>query len=128
MDKKTHVGITILRLSLSFVFLWFAFSQLSNTAQWTSIVPTWAQSIAPAGTLVILNAFFEIFSGIMLALGVYTRFFATILAIHLFMISFSLGLNPIGVRDFGLTFSLVGLTFLGGGRWALTYKKTEETL
>lgn len=128
MKDYTKIGITILRLALAFVFLWFGFSQIGNTAQWVGIVPAWATNLAPAGTLVILNGIFEIGSGIMLAFGIFTSFFAIILGIHLFVIATSFGFSAIGVRDFGLSLATIALAFMGGGEYALTAKKKEEII
>ncbi len=73
MSKTHSFGITLLRLSLAFVFLWFGFSQISDAAMWTSYVPDWATAFASAGTLVLLNGLIEIVAGAVLAFGILSR-------------------------------------------------------
>lgn len=123
MTNTQNFGITLLRIALAFVFLWFGFSQISDAAMWTSYVPTWATSIMSAGTLVYLNGAFEILAGSLLALGVMPRYVSALLGLHLIIISTGLGFTAIGVRDFGLGFATLALAFLGNDRFALTSQK-----
>lgn len=120
-NTATLIGITLLRIALAFVFLWFGFSQLGDTGAWVSVVPSWAIGISgmAAGTLVILNGIFEIIMGILLVFGIWTRVVAWVLGIHLFMIAVSFGFTAIGVRDIGLSLGTIALGFLGGGEVAL---------
>ena len=122
MTNTQNFGITLLRIALAFVFLWFGFSQISDAAMWTSYVPTWATAIASAGTMVYLNGAFEIVAGSLLALGIFPRFISAILGLHLIIISSSLGFTAIGVRDFGLGFATIALAFLGVDRFAVSYQ------
>jgi uncharacterized membrane protein YphA (DoxX/SURF4 family) len=112
MINTQNFGITLLRIALAFVFLWFGFSQISDAALWTSFVPPWTSAIASAGTMVYLNGIFEVITGSLLALG-----------IHLIVISASLGFTAIGVRDFGLGFATIALALIGTDRFALSYKE-----
>lgn len=112
MTRTHSFGITLLRLALAFVFLWFGFSQISDAAMWTSFVPDWATTIASAGTLVLLNGLIEIVAGAALAFGILTRWVGLLLGIHLFVIAVSLGLTAIGVRDIGLALATLSLFFL----------------
>ncbi len=124
--KSQKIGITVLRIALAFVFLWFGFSQLSNAAMWTGFVPQFATKFLDAGTLVLLNGVFEIICGTMLAFGIWTRIVALVLGLHLILISGSLGFSAIGVRDFGLAFATLALALMGGGELALTGKKKYQ--
>ena len=110
--NKQEIGLTMLRISLAFVFLWFGFSQLENAALWTSFVPAWAINFMDAGSLVLLNGLFEIILGTLLAFDKFTRFVALILGLHLLVISSGLGLTAIGVRDIGLSLATISLFFL----------------
>lgn len=112
MTRTHSFGITLLRLALAFVFLWFGFSQISDAAMWTSFVPDWATTIASAGTLVLLNGLIEIVAGAALAFGILSRWVGLLLGIHLFVIAASLGLTAIGVRDIGLALATLSLFFL----------------
>lgn len=105
-------GIFVLRVSLSILFLWFGFSQFIDQAAWIGWVPAWALTITglEAEMVVLLNGGLEIALGILLALGLYTRPAAVILGLHLAIITFEIGLNSIGMRDFAImlaTFALV---------------------
>lgn len=112
-QNKNKIGYTLLRLSLSFVFLWFGFSQLENAALWTGFVPAWATNFMDAGSLVLLNGLFEIIAGSLLAFNVLTKWIALILGIHLFVIASALGFTAVGVRDMGLSIATISLFFLG---------------
>jgi len=112
MTRTHSFGITLLRLTLAFVFLWFGFSQISDAAMWTSFVPDWAAGIASAGTLVLLNGLVEIIAGAALAFGILSRWVGLLLGIHLFIIAVSMGLTAIGVRDIGLALATLSLFFL----------------
>jgi len=127
-STSTKIGITILRVALAFVFLWFGFSQLSDIGIWTSFVPQSAMTITgmSAGTLVLLNGILEVIAGILLAFGIFTRVVGTILGIHLLIIALSMGLTAIGVRDIGLALATIALGFLGGGELALMTKLPEK--
>ncbi len=123
MINTQNFGITLLRIALAFVFLWFGFAQISDAAMWTSFVPTWATAIASAGTMVYLNGAFEVIAGSLLALGIFPRIISAILGIHLIAISASLGFTAIGVRDFGLGFATIALALIGTDRFTLTSEK-----
>ncbi len=123
MTNTQNFGITLLRSALAFVFLWFGFSQISDAAMWTSYVPTWTSAIASAGTMVYLNALFEIIAGSLLALGIFPRIISAILGIHLVVISASLGFTAVGVRDIGLGLATIALAFIGTDRFTLTSQK-----
>ena len=125
MNNKQYIGVSILRIALAFVFLWFGFSQMSNAAQWVGFVPDWATSIMSAGMLVYLNGIFEIIAGLMLAIGIVPRYIALLLGIHLFIISSSLAFAAVGVRDIGLALATLSLFFLGNDKLALSYKESE---
>lgn len=121
MNNRQYIGISILRIALSFVFIWFGLSQIGNAAQWVGFVPDWATSIMSAGALVYLNGIFEVIAGLMLAIGMFPRYVALLLGLHLLVISSSLGFTAIGVRDIGLAFATFSLFFLGNDKLALSY-------
>lgn len=113
MTNQQKIGVTILRLALAFVFLWFGFSQLSNAAAWTGYVPAWATSIMSAGTLVLMNGLLEVILGMLLAFNIFSKYVALLLSVHLFVIAASMGFTAIGVRDFGLSLATLSIFFLG---------------
>ncbi len=115
-----NVGSVIARIGLGLVMLWFGTQQLIHAAQWVGYLPSWIGNLSISSiTIVHLNGWFEVAFGTLLILGFYTRIVAIILALHLFGITFTVGYNEIGVRDFGLSMSLLALAFQGSGTWSL---------
>jgi uncharacterized membrane protein YphA (DoxX/SURF4 family) len=117
----TRYGITIIRIGLAGVLLWFGAQQLMDTTSWTGYVPEMVVSMSgiPAKTLVLANGATEVAFGLMLLLGLFTRVAAFVMALHLAGIAFSLGVNAVAVRDWGLFAALLGLVFTGAGAWGL---------
>lgn len=118
MNKLTYFAPVVLRVGLSLVFLWFGFSQLVDATQWVAYVPDYAVSLSPfsAITLVHLNGFFEIVFGSLLLLGLFTRFTALLLALHMIDITIIVGLDQTGVRDFAISIATIAV-FLNGIDW-----------
>lgn len=114
MNKNQIIGFEVLRLALASVFLWFGFSQLFNSLAWVGIVPEWAVNLLhmPPAFIVLGNGLLEVVLGSLLALNILTRYVALVLALHLFVIAFELGLTAIGVRDFGLSFATLSIFLL----------------
>lgn len=116
----------IIRLGLVFVFIWFGLNQLLDQSMWVSLIPsglTKATGISPE-TFVILNGVFEVFFASLLAFGIYTRLVAGLLFLHMFAIISDVGLSPIGIRDIGLMFALLAISFFGSDTYSL--KKRAE--
>lgn len=100
----------VLRCGLAVVIIWFGAQQLLNAEAWTIWLPEWTalSGIAPT-TIVSLNGGFEVIAGLMLLIGVWTRLVAFVLFLHLLVIIFDIGINPTGVRDFGLAIALLAV-------------------
>ena len=120
-SKAKSFAPVVLRLGLSAVYLWFGFSQITDSASWVSWVPDFAVSISgmSAGTIVLFNGWFEAIAGILLAVGFMTRWVALALSAHMFLITFDLGLTAIGVRDFGLAMATLSLSLFGKDDYSL---------
>ncbi len=105
---------TVLRCGLAFVFLWFGLNQLFNAQSWLVWLPAWT-SYFPIEPIIFIygNAFLEIFLGSFLAVGLFTRFSALLLSIHLLGITLSLGYNDIALRDLGLTIATLSVALHG---------------
>ena len=118
MNRNQKIGFEVLRLALAGVFLWFGFSQLFDSLAWVGIVPDWAVNLLhmPPAFIVLSNGLLEVVLGSLLALNILTRYVALVLALHLFVIAFELGLTAIGVRDFGLSFATLAIFFLAPSR------------
>ncbi len=107
-------GILTLRLGLAALFLWFGFSQLLDGLNWVSWVPQWAVNILhiPPAMIVLLNGSFEVVAGSLLALNIWTRWAALLLALHLIVLIFDIGPTAIGVRDFAIMMATFALSLL----------------
>lgn len=103
------------------VFLCFSYYQFSNPSIWTDFVPTWVAALVAGNAvlLVLLNAWFELVAGLCLLFGFQTRTVALLLSLHLFFIAGSIGLNSLGVRDFGLAIATLSIFFNGFDRISL---------
>jgi len=125
LDKLRNYSSVFLRVSISFLFLWFGASQLSDPSFWTSFVPSFVTDLSfvpSAQTLVIFNGIFEIIFGLLLLIGLFTRLSAGLLALHLFGIALSIGYNPLGIRDFVLALATASVFLAGPDPWCLDMK------
>lgn len=111
----------VLRFGLAFLFLWFGISQITSPDSWTVWVPEWGNSIfgLDAVKLVILNGWFETIGGLLLAIGLWTRWVALALSFHLFFIAYEVGWNDIGIRDFALAVATLSISLFGPSKWSL---------
>ncbi|HLC31157.1 MAG TPA: DoxX family membrane protein [Candidatus Nanoarchaeia archaeon] len=113
----------LLRITLSLVFLYFGYQQITAPAEWAGFVPNAALLFGTSATTIVIgNALLELSLGTLLLLGLYTRFSSLILSLHLFGIAFSLGFNDLGVRDFGLAVATL-VIFLNGADFLTLDKK-----
>lgn len=114
LQNKKQIPQLVLRISMSLVFLYFGFAQISDPDSWTGFVPGFlTNTIITANNIVIFNGILELTLGIFLLIGLYIRFSSMILALHLFFIALSIGFNPLGIRDFGLAMASFAI-FLNG--------------
>ncbi len=122
------LACVVLRVSLGLVFLYFSISQLNSPSEWSSFVPGFLTNFGlSANNFVVFNGFIELVFGIFLIIGLYTRFSALVMSLHLFGIAFSIGFNPLGIRDFGLAFSTLALFLFGPDKYTLDYKYSKNT-
>jgi hypothetical protein len=130
-DVLQRYAPVVLRAGLVMLFLWFGASQVTAPGDWISWVPAWAPDFShlDAKTIVLLNGGFEVIFGILLLLGIYVRWVAFLLALHLFAIAYEVGYNDIGVRDFCLAVATVSVGFFNGDAFVLQntlFKKSPE--
>lgn len=125
MDKLSLFAPVILRLGLTAVVAWFGISQFMSPDQWVGVVPGWAKSLSglDAATIIYINAWFEVIAALMLGIGIFTRWVALILSIHLLVIASGFGASATGVRDFGLTMSLFALSLFGTHKYCFDCKE-----
>ncbi|MFH1916379.1 MAG: DoxX family membrane protein [Nanoarchaeota archaeon] len=122
---KEEYGRFLLRWSMALVFIIFGIMQVYAPTNWTGFVPAFVANILSPATIVLINGSVEIFLGLLLLFGLYTRIAALILGLHLFGITLSLGLSPLALRDFGLSLATLSLVFLGPDRLCLDMRKKK---
>lgn len=115
MEKLKTFSPFILRVGISLVFLWFGSNQIMDPKTWVGFVPDSVVSMShlDVNTLVYLNGIFEITLGSALLLGFFTRLSALLLALHIIDITYIVGFDATGVRDFGLSIATLAV-FLNG--------------
>ena len=120
-DRMKSFAPVVLRVGLALVFLWFGTQQITNTAMWIRLIPQSIIDISglTAATLVHFNGAFEIVFGLCLLFGFFTRTVTLLLALHILDITFVVGFNATGVRDFGLSIATITLFLLGPHSWSL---------
>ena len=120
--NKNALGLLLLRIGLGSVFLWFGIDKFFHSIVWQNFIPDWFPMLIPAEAFILLLGVVETLVGILLLLGLFTRFAAGLAALMLIPIIISLGYNEIGVRDFGLFMLAFGLACLGAGEFSLDAK------
>jgi uncharacterized membrane protein YphA (DoxX/SURF4 family) len=108
----------VLRLGLAVLYIWFGFSEILNTPAWTSWVPAWTVSLThlSAIQIVLFNGAFEVVAGALLAIGIWVRPVAALVALHMLLIVIDIGLDQIGMRDLAICCATAALA-LGGSDW-----------
>ncbi|MFA6520295.1 MAG: DoxX family protein [Candidatus Paceibacterota bacterium] len=119
--KMKRFAPIVVRLGLAVVFLWFGTQQIINTSAWVNLIPSWITSISGISAVgfVHFNGAFEIVFGLCLLMGYFTKATAFLLALHMLHITFTVGYNGIGVRDFGLSMATISIFLYGIDSWCL---------
>jgi len=127
---KQYVPL-VLRIGLSFVFLWFGVNQVIDPIAFQSYVPELVYTEdglhIDAVRVVLLNGIFEIVLGLLLIAGLFTRVTALIMGLHLISIIIALGYNEIAIRDVGLLCITIALVLHGPDRFSLDAKIRSKT-
>jgi uncharacterized membrane protein YphA (DoxX/SURF4 family) len=114
MNRAGAAAPVILRYGMTAVHLWFGIAQLIDPASWVGWVPVWMTNIGlPAGTVVIVNAVFQTVFGVLLGIGLFTRLSAALFTVQMVVITIGVGMNAIGVRDFGLVVGSLSIFLYG---------------
>ena len=114
----------VLRLGLAGLFLWFGLSQFFAPQEWISWVPAWAPNLihGDARLVVLLNGGFETIGAILLVAGVFVRWAALFLGLHLLLIAYEIGYDAIAIRDLCIAVSCFALSLYGADEWTLDSK------
>ena len=128
--RLEHIAPFILRLGLAVLYLWFGMSEVAHPADWIAWVPPWASQLSglSEAEIVLTNGLFETIAGLFLLAGFFTRWAALLLALHLFVIAFSVGYNDTGVRDFTLAIATLSLTLGRPDRYTLDTLRTKTAV
>ncbi len=112
----------LMRLTLSFVFLWFGINQLVQPDYFMGYLPDFITLSNPT-FFIMLNGIAETVLGTLLLIGLFTRIVALLLALHLIGIIISLGYNDIAIRDAGLMLVAFAQFIGGADKWCLDSKR-----
>lgn len=117
-SQHAHI---VIRLALAVLFIWFGILEGKNPGMWTGFVPHFVSDLVGgnAAMLVYMNAWFEIVAGLCLLAGFQVRIVASLLALHLFGIAGSIGIGPLGLRDFTLSFAMLSVAIAGADAWSV---------
>jgi len=119
---KNYAPIVV-RLGTGLVVLWFGINQLLFPEVFLGYAPSWI----PATTgLIMVNGVFEIFLGVLLLIGLFTRVVAFVHGLHLLVIIIGLGYNEIAVRDFGLMLAAFSVFLYGPHSWCIDKKSRKK--
>lgn len=121
MNKFAYLAPIVLRIGMALVFLWFGYSQVSDQVQWVAYVPESIVNLSglKVETLVLLNGLFELVFGAALLVGFWTRTAALLLALHMLEITYIVGFDATGVRDFGISIAAISVFLYGKDRFTL---------
>lgn len=131
MKINTEYALAVPRIGLSFIFFWFGFQQLLNTEVWISYIPEFVIKYSPvnASTIIHFNGAFEVVFAFALFFGICTRLSALLLGLHLAHITATMGINSIGIRDFGIVMGVLGVFLHGPDKLCLDmFLSTPEEL
>jgi uncharacterized membrane protein YphA (DoxX/SURF4 family) len=106
--SKSFISTYALRFGIGFVFMWFGWSGITDTAKWIGLVPEWTSFIASPERLVLLHGIFELVAGLLLFAGIMTRTVAALLAIDMLHIILLVS-GATQIRDIGIEAALIAL-------------------
>ena len=120
---KEKYAPLVLQMGLALLFLWFGISQLVDPTLLMGYLPQWASTLpVPPATIILLSSLFETIFGFLLLLGLFTRWAALLLFVHVLIIAFSLGYNDVAIRDFGIAVATFSLFLHGKDQWSMDTK------
>lgn len=121
-ERLRMVAPVMVRVAVSLVFLWFGTNQLINPYNFVGYLPGALILNPHAASFVLANGVFEIIAGLLLIIGVWTRWAALLLSVHLLGIALSVGYGETMIRDLGLALATGSVFFRGDDTWCLQYR------
>ena len=123
----SQYALPVLRYGLALVFFWFGISQLLDPDYFIGYLPDFLFFSGYAQQIVIANGIGELILATLLAVGLFTRIAAILLAIHLAIITFEVGLlTETGARDFGLTIAVIAIALAGPDKLCLDKRRLKK--
>src|SRR3989338_560307 len=128
VESYKHLAPLVVRLGLGLVFLWFGFTQLFDGDTFLGYLPDFATKIIPLAplTIISLNGAFDAIFGFLLLIGLFTRFTAAIVSLHLLIVALGLGYNDVAVRDLGLMLMTFSVFINGPDQWTVDVRILEK--
>lgn len=118
-------GQILLRWSMGLVFLIFGIMQIYAPTNWTGYLPDFITGSSSV-LFVIVNGSVEIFLGLLIIFGLYTRIAAIILGVHLIGISVSLGFTALALRDWGIALATISIAFFDPDMYCFDRKRLNK--
>ncbi len=123
MEQKTIESFapTLLRVGIGITFLLIGIDQFLHPQRWYGYLAPWAETLLAVTPekFFFYNAVFDAALGVLLIVGIFTRLFALVAALHLVGVLANIGYSEIAARDIGLLFAALALA---------CYKKTRYVL
>jgi uncharacterized membrane protein YphA (DoxX/SURF4 family) len=120
--REQEIGPALTRIGVAVVFLVFGVWQFVDPVSWYGYLPASLPFGLSPATALYLNGALDVLLGVALILGIFARIVAIIAAVHLAIITSTLGWNDVTVRDLGLVIVLLGVAIYGTDRWCLEKK------
>ncbi len=114
--QRIRLASWIIALGLAAVFLWFGIDKFMTPAAWLGWMPAWMNGLfgMPIESWLKIVGASEILFGIMILIPVRNvrRAGAVLIALQLLAILPIAGFNDIGLRDFAMMMSAIGLAVM----------------
>lgn len=120
---QEDLGRLILRGGIGIVFILLGFDKFPHPADWlVYISPSLSQFLSQADwtayAFLRVQGVIELILGLHLLVGFLARFAALGCSVLLALITYSLGWDHTGIRDWGLLICSIAIFFLGPGNWS----------
>ncbi len=123
MKYQTYAA-PVVRISLSFLFLWFGISQINNPLIFAGYAPAFLSQLPISlQNFLFFNGVAEVLLSIVLLVGVYTRIVAAVLFLHLIGIALGIGYNDIAIRDWALALVTLSVALHGPDQYCWESRK-----
>jgi len=112
LERYKGYAPLLVRVGLGLVFLFFGVDKIQRPEVWVGWIPPFLRGI---DNFLLINGIIEIAFGVLLIIGLFTRYVALIVSVFLMGILVVFSIDNITGRDIGLLFSAVSLILTGPG-------------